>query len=67
MMMTTEPSDDLTVLRCHHCSAGRDWCAHCQNTRTIFWVSGRSFPYSPEGEKQARRASNDGVKTSHLA
>ncbi len=48
--------EDLTVLRCHHCSAGREWCAHCQNIRSIFWVNGRSFPYSPEGEKRARAA-----------
>lgn len=47
---------DLTVLRCHHCSntaVPTSNCRHCAGTGSIFWVAGRSVPYTPEGEKSA--------------
>lgn len=53
--MKKEPEVDLTVLRCHHCSAKEGiHCMRCHNTRSVFWVDGRSFPYTPAGERDAR-------------
>jgi hypothetical protein len=55
-----KPEHDLTTLRCHNCAnvdpRENKWCASCASTRTIFWVNGRSYPYTPEGEKRARAA-----------
>ena len=50
------------VIRCFACSGegseparvyGRVVCKTCQGTGSVFWVSGRAFPYSPGGEKLA--------------
>jgi hypothetical protein len=52
--------DDLTVLACWHCdfASGRrgcDRCAKCAGTGSVFWNYGRSYPYTPDGEKRARK------------
>lgn len=52
---------DMTILRCWTCagdggrpnSTGK--CTSCHGAGKIFWVEGRSFPYTPEGEKAAQR------------
>ena len=53
--------DCLTVLSCHNCAnvhrtGERVWCPSCACTGSIFWVEGRSYPYTPDGEKRARAA-----------
>lgn len=52
-------ADELTVLRCWACAAsGRDddrYCTKCTGTGRLFWVNGVAFPYSPQGEKAARK------------
>lgn len=55
--------DDLPVLRCWRCSGtgdrgGDTGCWRCLGTGAIFWANGYGFPYTPEGEKQARAALN---------
>jgi len=58
------PDDDLTVLPCWECvrdgvlvmSRAETRCWKCQGTGSVFWVDGRSYPYTPEGEKRARAA-----------
>lgn len=53
---------DLTVLRCWFCegSGQRDErrCLRCDGAGSLFWVSGRAYPYTPYGEKVARSALN---------
>lgn len=65
--MTTKQDDDLTVLKCWDCRGGFNdsgprgprgamgLCRRCAGTGSIFWVDGRSYPYTPEGEKYVRR------------
>jgi hypothetical protein len=54
--------DGPVALKCWGCSgegAGRVeiiGCNKCQGTGAIFWVGGRTFPYTPEGEKRAKDA-----------
>jgi hypothetical protein len=43
--------DDLPVITCYACR--EDGCIKCMGTGKLFWASGRSFPYSPEGETRA--------------
>lgn len=57
----TDKEDDLTVLKCWHCDGGfygnhHVRCWHCAGSGNLFWVSGRAYPYTPEGETYARRA-----------
>lgn len=52
--------DDLTLLRCFICGgSGRDRegdeCRRCEESGKVFWAGGYSFPYTPEGEKRAKR------------
>jgi hypothetical protein len=56
-----EDDDPLVVMRCWHCDFGTgqrgcDRCSKCQGTGSLFWANGRAFPYTPEGEKMARRS-----------
>jgi|HubBroStandDraft_4_1064222.scaffolds.fasta_scaffold00045_68 DnaJ-class molecular chaperone len=62
-------NDDLTVLRCWACG-GEGWrdesrntrCHACGGTGSIFWVYGRVYPYTPAGEKQARKATMNDIQ-----
>lgn len=50
----------MTVLNCWHCEGTcRDEidrrCFHCSGTGKLFWMHGRGYPYTPEGEKWAMR------------
>lgn len=53
MSLQIEDTDELPVIRCLACM-GRG-CRKCDRTGKVFWV-GRAFPYTPEGEQDARRS-----------
>lgn len=46
---------DLTRIRCFVChgEGAYVFCTKCDNTGALFWVDGRAYPYTPEGEKRA--------------
>jgi hypothetical protein len=46
---------DIPVLQCWGCGGdGRDGrCFKCRGTGKVFWLNGRAYPYTPEGEKWA--------------
>jgi hypothetical protein len=46
----------LTVLRCGCDSPYGVSCHRCNDTGSIFWVNGYSFPYDEKGEEQAIHA-----------
>jgi hypothetical protein len=50
--------DELTVLKCWACpppTTVSTKCRKCGGTGRVFWVDGRAYPYTSEGEKAARR------------
>jgi hypothetical protein len=53
--------DAPIVLKCWGCSGegggrvGIVGCNKCAGTGAIFWVGGRTFSYTPEGEKRAKK------------
>jgi hypothetical protein len=48
----SEEEDHLTVIRCHYC--GGIGCITCGNTGRLFWVNGRSYAYTQNGELRAK-------------
>ena len=61
MKTLEKDQDDLTVMKCWACDGGRDGrnrCTKCSGVGSIFWVNGRTYPYTPRGEKVARTAAD---------
>jgi len=45
---------DCTVLKCWHCADYPERrCPRCSGTGSVFWVDGRAYPYTEEGERRA--------------
>lgn len=50
-------TDDLDTLQCWEChggDGGENRCHKCSGTGRLFWAGGWSYPYTQDGEKQAR-------------
>lgn len=48
--------EDLIVLTCWVCHGADIPCRKFANSGMVFWVDGRAYPYTPAGEKEARKS-----------
>jgi hypothetical protein len=51
---SSEAEIEIPVLKCFHCDGSSMRCTSCCGTGEVFYVYGRTLPYTEEGYRRAR-------------